>query len=457
MQKPNKYISERGYVLKKSSLSSVEKETLTRELTVSPNFNVFQNGLPQKFRIYLENESKYYIPRFYGLNKFGPPEKNYLEDAGDNKELVFHGNLREYQKPIIDKMIDTLYRRSGGILNLFTGQGKTVIAIKIMSILKKKTLIIVHKEFLLNQWVERLNQFMPDIKIGFIQQKKVEVDGFDVVIGMLQSISMKTYPEDTFKSFGFTIVDEAHHISSEVFSRALPKISTKYLLGLSATLDRKDGLRFVFEWFLGEPVQIKNEKRELGDVYINKIKFKDSQYQQQVFMNNGNTNLPRMINMLTESPQRLNFTINILKECKKFKRKVLLLSERRNHLEKLGETCKNNGMDFGYYMGGLKLEVLRASEEKDIILGTYNMISEGFDLKELDTLIFSSPKSDVVQASGRILRQGKDRPTIPVIIDIVDDTEFYKKTFSKRNSYYKKNDFIVTDTPIQELFNKIKK
>lgn len=456
MSKPNLYLSDRGYVIKKQILTDGKIERLRKDLTVTPKSNDFMNIPPRSFKIFFENKTKMYIPRFYGLKVFGNPEGNFLNEIGEDIDLIFKGELREHQKPIVDNMMNVLMTKGGGILNLFTGQGKTVLAIKIMSIIKKKTLIIVHKEFLLNQWLERLNEFMPGIRIGFIRQKQIEIENYDVVIGMLQSISMKDYPQDTFKSFGFTVIDEAHHISSEVFSRALPKISTKYMMGLSATLDRKDGLRFVFEWFLGEPVQSNAESEELGDVFVNLIKFSDAQYQQIQTNMNGKMNLPKMINKLTESPNRLNLVIQLLKECIIHDRKILLLSERRANLKEIGNLCGEHNLDYGFYYGGLKQNELKESESKQIILGTYNMISEGFDLKSLDTLIFVSPKSDVVQSSGRILRQGKNRPTIPLIIDIVDQTDYYKRVSTKRNSYYRKTGFSISKKSLSETLIDIK-
>jgi superfamily II DNA or RNA helicase len=117
-----------------------------------------------------------------------------------------------------------------------------------------KTLVIVHKEFLLNQWIERIHQFLPTARVGKIQGSTVDVDNKDIVIGMLQSLSMKDYPADTFTSFGLMVIDEVHHISSEVFSCALFKVVTKYTMGLSATMNRKDGTTKVFKMFLGDVV-----------------------------------------------------------------------------------------------------------------------------------------------------------------------------------------------------------
>ena len=103
----------------------------------------------------------------------------------------------------------------------------------------------------MEQWIERIEQFLPDARIGIIQQNKVKVQGKDIVIAMIQSISMKNYPMEIFDQFGLSIFDECHHISSQVFSRCLPKVGNKYMLGLSATPKRKDGLSKVFHWYLG--------------------------------------------------------------------------------------------------------------------------------------------------------------------------------------------------------------
>ena len=121
-------------------------------------------------------------------------------------------------------------------------EGKTVIALNIISKLKTKTLVIVHKGFLVEQWIERIQQFLPKARIGKIQGQIIDIEDKDIVIGMLQSLSMKEYPQNMFKEFGLLIVDEVHHIAAEVFVRSLFKIITKNVLGLSATIQRKDGL-----------------------------------------------------------------------------------------------------------------------------------------------------------------------------------------------------------------------
>ena len=116
----------------------------------------------------------------------------------------------------------------------------------------------------MDQWQERIKQFLPSSRVGIIQGEIIDIEDKDIVLGMLQSISMKEYPHSLFQEFGLTILDEVHHLSAEVFSRALFKIVTQYMLGLSATMKRKDGLTHVFKMFLGDVIYSK--KREIRKV-----------------------------------------------------------------------------------------------------------------------------------------------------------------------------------------------
>ena len=130
---------------------------------------------------------------------------------------------------------------------------------------------------------------MPKAKVGKIQGQIIDIEGKDIVIGMLQSLSMKNYPASMFNSFGLTIVDECHHISSEVFSRSLLKVVTKYTLGLSATMKRKDGLTDVFKMFLGDVVYKINRETE-DNVLIKRIDYKsnDQEFEETIFDYRGN-------------------------------------------------------------------------------------------------------------------------------------------------------------------------
>jgi len=122
----------------------------------------------------------------------------------------------------------------------------------------------------MSQWMERIEQFLPGAKVGRIQGDHIDIEGKDIVLGMLQSLSSKTYEDSVWATFGLCIFDECHHLSAEVFSNIMIQIVCNYNLGLSGTMTRKDGLTKVFKHFIG-PV-IHKEKTDLS-VSVNVKKF----------------------------------------------------------------------------------------------------------------------------------------------------------------------------------------
>ena len=334
------------------------------------------------------------------------------------------------------------------VLGDFTVTHNTVIALNIIAQLKTKTLVVVHKGFLLNQWVERIEQFLPGARIGKIQGQVIDIENKDIVIGMIQSLSMKEYPQDMFSSFGLTIVDECHHISSEVFSRTLQKVVTRCMLGLSATMERKDGLTPVFKMFLGNIVY--SEKREDDDpVLVKGIEYiakDDDEFNETNYDYRGNPAFSTMITKICGYSRRTEFILDVLKKELEIKpdQQIMILAHNRNLLTYLYQAIEHRNIaTVGYYVGGMKEADLKKSETKKVIVATYSMAAEGLDIKTLSTLILATPKTDVVQAVGRILRVKHERP---LIIDIVDSHEMFKKQWYKRKAFYLKCKYRVMYT-----------
>jgi superfamily II DNA or RNA helicase len=389
--------------------------------------------------------------------------------------VSFHGNGLEFipvlcpwkkaceSKQIKDALVSRISLKQVGIdeyygfeidgnkrflLGDFTVTHNTTMAIYLMCSLKVKTLIVVHKEFLLQQWKERLEFFAPTARIGLIKASKLDVEDKDVVIGSLQSLAMKEYNDDVFKGFGLTIIDEVHHTSAEVFSRALKKISFRYTLGLSATPKRKDGLTKVFMWYLGDTVYNLTKRTDTLLVKIKEFYSSNPDYSKEWVMYNKKPNMPKMINNICEYEPRLKFVIDTIKEILDVdvNRKILILSDRRNHVDTLINRLDVMGYSAGVYYGGMNPKELKISEGKQIIGGTYGYSSEGLDIKGLNTLILASPKSDVVQVVGRILRdKPEDREYIPLVIDIVDNFSMFVGQGKKRLAYYKKCKYDIED------------
>ena len=407
-------------------------------------YNDYNNTSNEKrFSLLLESPKKLYLPRFYGINKFGNNYTNKIEE-GEDINLKFNGEMREEQKPIID-----LYMKKsetgGGLISLKCGGGKTVLSLKIIELLKKKTIVVVHKDFLMTQWRERIEYFLPEAKIGKIQQNTIDIEGKDIVLAMVQSLSMKEYDEGTFKSFGLAVFDECHHLGAEIFSKSMSKVASKYMLGLSATPNRKDGLRKVFEWYIGPMVYMSKEKDD-GYVEVNILPYNsdNKEYNKEELTVKGDPCMPRMINNICDFEDRNIFIFEKVKEFYKVGRKILILTDRRNHIQNLLTKIQKELCNVGLYVGGMKPEELKESQNRDIILGTFSMASEGMDVPKLNTVILASPKSDVEQSVGRIFREkAEDRKFHPLIIDIQDNFSLFEKQSEKRFKLYKKNKYDI--------------
>ena len=438
-------LSKDGYKIIKKDYDSKFIKEIKDELTVKPfnNFNRSQMASDVgRFTVYLESPKKLYLPRFYGMKKFGDPTMDLLEE-GDPINLTFRGDLREEQKPIEEIYLKNAHERGGGIISLRCGGGKTVLALHICSVLKKKTIVVVHKDFLMTQWRDRIVEFLPEAKIGKIQQDTIDIEGKDIVLAMVQSLSMKEYKEGTFDSFGLAIFDECHHLGAEVFSKCMAKVASKYMLGLSATPKRKDGLSKVFEWYIGDIVYLQKKKNEdYAEVQLIDCDFQDEKYNKEELNFRKEPCMPKMINNICEYLPRTEMIVELTMKYRKEGRNILILTDRRGHLECIYNLLE--GYSRGYYVGGMKPDQLRDSQEKDIILATFSMAAEGMDIPKLDAVILASPKSDVEQSVGRIFRKKAcDREFHPLIIDIQDKFSMFQKQCDKRLTLYRKMNFTI--------------
>lgn len=333
------------------------------------------------------------------------------------------------------------------LLGDFQVTHNTAMALNIISRLSRKTLVIVHKGFLLNQWVERIAEFLPSARVGTIQGQVIDIKDKDIVIGMLQSLSMKEYPDDMFSSFGLTVVDECHHISSEVFSRSLSKIVTRYTLGLSATMDRKDGLTHVFKMFLGD-VAFKMERDTEDNVFVKCIKYvsKDPDFEEVVLDYRGNPQYSSMITKICDYNHRTEFILKVLVDELREKpdQQIMILGQNKSILKYIHDAIEHRMIaTVGYYVGGMKDEALKSSEDKKVVVATYAMAAEGLDIKTLSTLFLVTPRTDITQAVGRILRVKHERP---LVVDFCDTHDVFENQQNKRLAFYRKNNYIIRET-----------
>ena len=437
------YLGPKGYTIPKSELTEDQLKYIKETLTIRPQTPGAPMATTVSFPAYRESTQKIYVPRFFGTDNFGVPKQVKIPE-GDDIDVPFAGSLRDYQQDVVKAYTKSC---SGGLVTLGCGAGKTVIGLNIISTMKKKTLIIVHKEFLLNQWIERIQQYLPTARVGRIQGQIIDIEGKDIVIGMLQSLSMKDYADSVFSSFGMLLIDEVHHIGSEVFSCSLFKIVTKYTLGLSATMDRKDGTTFVFKMFLGDILYRMTEKKQ-RHVQVRAIQYQsgDREFAKVEYDFRGNPAFSTMISKLCDYRPRTDFIIRVLKDMfvENPDQQIMVIAHNRSILTYIHDAIEEQKFaTVGYYVGGMKETALKKTEDKQVVIATYAMAAEGLDIKTLCTIVMVTPKTDIEQSVGRILRSDHE---MPIVVDIVDSHEPFQKQWVKRRAFFKKENYRIIKT-----------
>lgn len=450
-------LSINGYSILKSTMTCEELDKLKSKLTMKPRIN-FDMGCKNtkeedlSFNLYKENDKRIYIPRYFGLCNYGRPLICKLT-GGEDIAINFIGKLRDSQLEPVKNFLKVAHDplKMGGIISVPCGFGKTIMSLYIACQIKKKTMFVSHKDFLNQQFLDTVKEFAPDARIGSIKQSKIDVVNKDIIIASLQSLAMRDYDINIFNDIGFVIIDEVHHAGAKVFCRAFQKLNNPIILGLSATLDRKDGLRKVFEYYIGNSVYVlKNKEFVDVDVQVHKYFETHIDYSTIMKMWNGRDNIAAMINKVSSFKPRTEYIITLLKNILKKEpdRRILILSERRKQLADIEQYIINDNIaekDYGYYVGGMKQLDLNKSSEKQIILATFQLASEGFNVPSLNTLIFASPISDIQQSIGRILRERPEqRKYIPLCIDICDDFSVFKRKSAARMKFYNTNKYKVS-------------
>tara|TARA_B100000902_G_C27318817_1_gene922992 strand:- start:464 stop:1876 length:1413 start_codon:yes stop_codon:yes gene_type:complete len=445
----NTILDTRGYGVPKDHFTPAElnkhRKALSFRPMVTPGYDFVP---PKKVIMYRESEKRLWVPKFYGIEHFGKEKTNNERTGKPLQDVNFEGNLKDVQVEILDAVLPKIKESGGGSLCLPTGFGKTVCAIWLACQLKVKTLWVTHKTNLMEQTRERFMSFT-DGTVGTIQQSTVDID-HPFVIGMIQSISMKDYDTDVFDEFGLVIFDEAHHVPSHVFSKCLWKINTKYMIGLSATLERKDNLHGIIDIFMG-PVLHKVEA-QLKIPIVRRVRAVYDEDNEKIEHLNkmGKPDTARLINDLVEDTARNKLIIEETLKAFKEGRTILILSERVVHCRYFKTRIATKLLDesdevpdIGLYIGGLKSKDLAIANECRIIVATYNMCAEGYDNPNLNTVLFATSKRDVRQSAGRVLGLRSGGGFRPLIIDITDTWGPARNQAAGRLKWYRELNFEI--------------
>ncbi|AXK49413.1 helicase [Aliarcobacter trophiarum LMG 25534] len=376
----------------------------------SGDFLTLPRGLKEKLFLYLN----------YNLVKYEIKDYRVYEKI-DTKKVQF--TLRPEQEDAIKEIL----KYDSSICVAPPGFGKTLIGAKIFEKRAVKTLIIVNKNMLLDQWISRFVDYFGYKKsdIGFLGKSKNSLNG-NIDIATMQSLNNS--PE-LVKNYTQVIVDECHHIPALTFEQIVKNFCGKFILGLSATPNRKDELDPILYQQLGSiSYEYKKPKTHTNKLLVIKTEFTSSA-----------DNYAAIINELVSNEDRNRQIVETIKEHQN--RKILLLSDRIEHLNLLENILKEQNIDFVSVHGSQnkkeQVENMQKVKTSSLILATSSFFGEGIDFPHLNTIIFATPISfygRLIQYLGRIGRGNQEC----LAIDFLDfRNPMLNSTYRKRLEGYK--------------------
>jgi superfamily II DNA or RNA helicase len=357
----------------------------------------------------------------------------------------------EEQKLLIEASVAAHLKNEDHIIEAPTGFGKTYVGAMVAQKLQRTTLIVVPKQDLIDSWFKTLRDLLgiPVDKIGYIQQDKCDFEEKWFVIGMLHSLVIPGRYDDypmLRGYFGTVLFDEVHRLGADGFSTICHMFPARHRLGLSATPKRWDGKERLFEAHLG-PVMFRGSSVPMSPKVLVKStgwKIPKGWVMEDGKWTKGNMKVApgRMMPItkkLAASAERNSIIAEFVKLAYSRGRRVVVMSDLiEDHLQPLFHTFAEEGIpgnDMDFYVGGRKKAELEIAKTKPVVLATYQMCAEGTDVPEWDTLVMATPRSNVKQAIGRVMRFKEGKPQ-PVVLDLVDSDSIFHRFYNKREKQY---------------------
>jgi type I site-specific restriction endonuclease len=483
-------------------LSAQQILNIKELLTIYPKktTDIATKADPKPIYMYDEKEDFIGVPRAWYRKNVTKEHDEILKISYGSKMSAFTtryqatGNFIE-QEAVIRTFLARMEGKKwdGFLLKAGCAFGKTACSLEFARRVGRKTLIIVHKEFFLKQWKNRIKKFMPDAKVGIIRQNKCEFEDCDFVIAMLQSLvrdkDSHKYPERIYKSeFGIIISDECHRIAASSWSSVLPRFNAAWRVGLTATPRRKDGAQDVFFNHISDVTYSAKTKAQVPGLRVLKTysclkPIRRGNY----YVSVDNLNSAQILTQLGKDQFRAKDIVDQLVLAVQNGRKIIVVSERLHHLKLMSDMLMNSLFDLdlpfeptidfctGEWFSGEVWEESNSRHKKgdpkmvkrteadfdkaeraNVIFATKQSIEEGFDVEALDVLVLSMPMGDIEQIVGRARRwcyqdkekcehycpwrvgNCKEKPK-PIIVDVVDENipQLLPK-WRRRQKFYRK-------------------
>ena len=406
------------------------------------------------------------IPRALGIAQFGSPAVDLRTIGIPLERAPFVGDLSSWQLAVNDRIVQAFRTGPyhGGILWAECGLGKTVLAIKAITDIGRRAAVLVHKTILLDQWKRKIEQFAPDLSIGRIHGKECDIK--DVTIIMIQTLCSGRYDCDSkFDSFGCVVWDECHHLPARTFNKVCRLFKARYVLGLSATLERCDQNDRVINWLIG-PIIAKCTRKHCSDASPT-VQFIPGEWFEE---KNNDTLLPSDARKTKRRHGRPSEFSSIISRVIRSERRnarivsavtalvcrgyhVLCISERVEHIRILSALMSTHALTAITFIGEAEPKRRRVRDEclsatPDVVLTSKAMAAEALDWPVCGAVVIATPVPtgpSLQQIVGRCRRGIHKKPMhAPVIVDVADVSPMLCRLATGRLHWYNENGFLIT-------------
>jgi superfamily II DNA or RNA helicase len=402
-----------------STLSQETLEKMNTELNVTqPPSKYNMNAAPKYITLYDiedENDTAIYVPFSYD-NNFPRPEKTSFQ----KREMKFNGALRDGQKVLKKEVIQYLNEKGSVIIAAATGFGKTCTSINLACTIGLKTLIICHRVILVNQWRDSIKKFSPNCTCQVLTAKSKKLDADFYIIN---AINVPKLGREFYNDIATVLVDECHLIMADKLSVCMRYLVPRFLIGLSATPYRSDGLDILLDMYFGKEKIVRKLFRE-HYVYTIKTGFKPEVKTNRM----GKIDWGSVIESQCGNRERNEMIINLVKGFPD--RTFLILCKRVDQAYYIESRLKEEKEDVTSLIGSNQT----FEQKSRILVGTVQKTGVGFDHPSLNSLVLASDvEGYFIQYLGRVFRR---EDTVPFIFDFIDDFGLLYKHYNTRKSVY---------------------
>ncbi len=404
------------------------RKKISEDLSIKPNENNYNKNPESVLCFDLEEKDEKHlltVPFSYYYQTLShkniPIYSNTTFNKTNSERFKFVGKLNRIQEEIKEETFEILNRTRSILISLYCGAGKTFFSLYLTSKLKYKTIILIHLVTLVDQWVESIEEFCPNAKVQILSTTNKIDEDCDFYIINVDSVKKRNKKD--FENIGVVIADESHVFCTDNRSQSLMKFNPRYIIGLSATLDRTDGMSKILEVYFG-PERITRKLYKPFNLYkLNtNIKIKTRQNVQ------GKLDWNNLLETQALDENRNLLIVNIVRYFKT--RNFLILCKRKDQSNIIYKLLKEQNENVDLFIASTR----KYNKETRVLVTSYSKSGVGFNFKKLDALILAGDvQENIEQYLFRIFRR---EDVSPIVFDLVDKQFTLNKHYKVREELY---------------------